>query len=48
MPAIQVQTITSEYVIEYQKKDEILKTAAPNLDDVKDLFDYLWSKTGRG
>jgi len=37
----------SDYSVEYQKKDEVLKVGAPNLDDAKTLFDYLWTKTGR-
>ena len=36
-----------EYYVEYQDKQEILKAGAPNLDDTKTLFDYLWTKTGR-
>lgn len=50
MPLIvpdRVEVVQVEYQIEYQKRDEVLKVGAPNLDDTKALFDYLWTKTGR-
>jgi len=45
--AVPARVQISDYTVEYQKKDEVMKVGAPNLDDAKTLFDYLWTKTGR-
>jgi len=42
-----IQVVQIECTIEYQKKDEVLKVGAMNVEDAKTLFDYLWTKTGR-
>jgi len=35
-----------EYLIEYTKRNETVRAAAPSVAEAKELFDYLCEKTG--